>query len=261
MEGARTSADGLLELIAQKGWTEALAQRFEDEYGAAIKRAIVLYLWRLGIVSRYFSPEILRNLPTRELELFENTLSDVWIAILGGLVRRYMREERSGRMNRPFVAYLSGTIKKILITNAQRLGLLPRKSEAEMLLGLASAKKTDTQHKYVALLKFHFERRVREVILANCPRGQFEGVYAHLSQVTAYFFEKHLIQACRASRNKGKRISELAALFMHGDYEEGLLYIGRITPYSETVATKCHQPQGISTDEFLSLLSLRSAGA
>ena len=261
MEGAITSADGLLELIAQRGWTEALAQRFEDEYSVAIKRTIVLYLWRLGIVSRSFSPEILRNLPTRELELFENTLSDVWIAILGGLVRRYIREERLGRIDRPFVAYLSGTIKKILITNAQRLKLLPSKSEAEMLSGLALARKADTQHKYVALLKFHFEGRVREAILANCPSGQFQGVYAHLSQITAYFFEKHLVQACRASRNKGKRISDLAALFMHGDYEEGLLYVGRVAPYSETAATKCYQPQGISTDEFLSLLSLRSASA
>ncbi len=169
MEGAITSADGLLELIARRGWTEALAQRFEDEYGTAIKRTIVLYLWRLGIVSRYFSPELLRNLSSRELELFENTLSDVWIAILGGLVRRYMLAAGAGRINRPFVAYLSGTIKKILITDAQHLGLLPRKSEAEMLLGLSSAKKIETQLRYVALLKFHFEGRVRELILARCP--------------------------------------------------------------------------------------------
>lgn len=261
MDGEKTSADGLLELIAQRGWTEALAQRFEDEYGAAIKRMIVVYLLRLGVVSQYLATSALDTLPGYELELFENTLSDVWIAILGGLVLRYMHKERSGQMNRPFVAYLSGTIKKILITNAQRLGLLPRKSEAEMLLGLALAKKANTQRKYIALLKFHFEGKVREVILADCPHDRFQLVYSHIYQLTAFFFERYLVQVCRADRSRCKRISDLAALFMRTDYEEGLLYVGRVVPYSETAATKCYPASDISTDEFLSRLSLRSAGA
>ena len=261
MEGARKSVDELLELIVHRGWTEALAQRFEDEYGPMIKRTIVLHLWRLGIVSRHFSPNSLRALPTRELELFENTLSDVWIAILGGLVSRYLREEKSGRINRPFTAYLSGTIKKILITNAQRLGLLPRKSEAEMLLALSSAKKFETQQKYVALLKFHFEGKVRELILTCCPPDQFQQVYDHLSQLSAYFFEKYLVQACCASRNKCKKIPDLVALFMRSDYIEGLLYVGHVVPYADSGLTKCYPPQDISIDEFLSLLSLRRTGA
>jgi len=259
MKGAKTSVDGLLRSVAQIGWTEMLAQQFENEYGAAIKRTIVLYLWRLGIVSRYFSHEMLRDLPARELELFENTLSDVWIAIIGGLVLRYMREQYAGRVNKPFIAYLSGAIKKILITNAQRLDLLPRKSEAEMLIGLSSAKRTGTQHKYIALLKFHFEEMVRENILANCLRGQFQQVYVHLSQLTAYFFEKYLIQACQV--NKRKRISDFVTLFMQSDYIKGLFYVGCVTPYSETAATKCYPPQDVSTDEFLSLLSLKRADA
>ncbi len=260
MEVARTSTDGLLDLIAQRGWTEALAQRFEDEYGAVIKRIIVLHLWRLGIVSRHLSPDVLRALPSRELELFENTVSDVWIAVLDGLVSRYVHEERLGRINRPFAAYLSGTVKKILITNAQRLGILPRKSEAEMLSGLCSAKKTSTQEKYIALLKFHFEGKVREGILAGCPPAQFPQVYARLSHLSAYFFEKYLVQACRTHRNKYKRISDFIELFMRADYGKGLTYVGRVVPYSDMTATKCSPPRDFSTDEFLSLLVLRRTG-
>ncbi len=260
MEGAITSADGLLELIAQRGWTEALAQRFEDEYGVAIKRTIVLYLWRLGIVSRYLSDEIQRTIPTRELELFENTLSDVWIAILGGLVRRYRHEQLLGRTDRPFIAYLSGTIRNILITNAQHLGLLPRKSEAEMLLALASAKKPDTQRKYVALLKFHFEERVREMILSHCPSDQFEEVYKHAYQLSAYFFEQYLVQVCSGSKNRYKKIVDIVALFMSRDYREGFRYVGHVAPYSDTAQVRCYPPQDISTEEFLSSLSLRRAG-
>lgn len=260
MEGARDSVDGLLELIAHRGWTEGLAQQFEDEYGAAIKRTIVLHLWRLGIVSRYLSTDLQMVLPTRELELFENTLSDVWIAILGGLVRRYIHEQLSGRTDRPFIAYLSGTIKKILITNAQHLGLLPRKSEAEMLFALASAKKPDTKRKYVALLKFHFEERVKEMILSYCPADQFEQVYKRTSQLSAYFFEQYLVQVCSASRKKYKKIADIVALFMGSDYREGLQYVGHIVPYSDTAKTKCYPPQDISTDEFLTSLSLRRAG-
>ena len=260
MEGARTSVDGLLEVIAQRGWTEALAQRFEDEYGVAIKRTIVLYLWRLGIVSRYLPDELQRAIPTRELELFENTLSDVWIAILGGLVRRYRHEQLSGRIDRPLMAYLSGTIRNILITNAQHLGLLPRKSEAEMLLALASAKKPDTQRKYVALLKFHFEERVREMILSHCPADQFEEIYEHAYQLSGYFFEQYLVWVCTASKNRYKKIADIVALFMGGDYRRGFRYVGHIAPYSDTAEVKCYPPQDISTDEFLSFLSLGRAG-
>ena len=260
MEGAITSADGLLELIEHRGWTEGLAQRFEDEYGVAIKRTIVLYLWRLGIVSHHLSTDLQRTLPTRELELFENTLSDVWIAILGGLVRRYRHEQLSGRTDRPFIAYLSGTIRNILITNAQHLGLLPRKSEAEMLLALASAKKPDTQQKYVALLKFHFEERVREVILSHCPADQFEQVYKHTSQLSAYFFEQYLVRVCNVSKNSCKKIADIVALFMDSDYRKGLRYVGHVAPYSDTAEKKCYPPQDISTDEFLSFLSLGRAG-
>ena len=260
MEGAITSADGLLELIARRGWTEALAQRFEDKYGVAIKRTIVLYLWRLGIVSRYLSDEIQRTIPTRELELFENTLSDVWIAILGGLVRRYRHEQLSGRTDRPFIAYLSGTIRNILITNAQHLGLLPRKSEAEMLLALASAKKPDTQRKYVALLKFHFEERVREMILSHCSADQFEQIYKHAYQLSAYFFEQYLVQVCSGSKNRYKKIVDIVALFMSRDYREGFRYVGHVAPYSDTAQVRCYPPQDISTEEFLSSLSLRRAG-
>jgi len=263
MEDAKTSADGLLELIAQKGWTEERAQRFEDEYGAAIRRAIVLHLWRLGLVSHRFSRDMLRVLPMRKLELFENALSDLWIALLDGLVRRYIREERAGRMNRPFLAYLSGTTKKIIITDAQRLGLLPRMSEGTMLSSLAVAKKVSTQHKYIALLKFHFEDLVRRRILDSCPQGAFQQVYGHLPRLTAYFFEEYLVHACRLERNMGshKRISDLVEVFMRRDYKDGLSYVGHIAPYSDAVMTRCYPPPEVTTDEFLSFLALPSAGA
>jgi len=258
-----TRADGLLRLIAQKGWTEERAQHFEDEYGVAIRQGIVLHLWRLGLVSHRFSPDAMRMLPGLKLELYENTLSDLWIALLGGLVRRYVRERGSGRVTRPFLAYVSGVIKKILITDAQRLGLLPRISEGQMLASLAEAKKAETQHKYIALLKFHFEGIVREEILSNCPLDTFPQVYAHLHRLSAYFFEEYLVRACRSGKSSAgqERITGHVRAFMRSNkHEDGFGYVGKVAAYSDAAMTRCSPPPNITTDEFLSFLALGGAG-
>lgn len=264
MEGVKTSADRFLELIAREGWTEERAQRFEDGYGAAIKRLLILYLWRIGLISyRCSLDHAMLILSDRKQEILENTLSDLWIELLRGLIRRYVHGRIAGTVNRPFLAYLAGTIKNLLIDNAQRAGLLPRQSEAEMLKALAAAKQERTLRGHIARVKFHFWGRVQEAILSNAPRGQFDDVYAHLSQLTAYFFERYLVDTCRSKAydcRKG-RIENIALDFMRSDYEEGLAFAGKITPYcSEAAVTRCYPHSEMSTDEFLTSLSLGRAG-
>jgi len=262
INSGRIDADRLLTVIARQGWTEERAQSFEDEYGAAIRRLVVLNLWRLGFIANRFENAKAANLlSTGKLDLYENTLSDLWIELINGLVKKYVTASAAGKISRPFLAYLAGTIRKLVLANAQRVGLIPRQSEAEMLKAIATSKKEKTRREYVARIKFYFEPIVQDAILSDCPSGQFEQVYRHLPNLTGYFFERYLLSACRPYR-PGKRIAKHASDFIHGDYEQGLDYIGDVTPYcAEVSVTQCFPPPNVSMDEFISGLKFRRAGA
>ncbi len=67
------------------------------------------------------------------------------------------------------------------------------------------------------------------------------------------------MQACSTGRNKCKKIADLVALFMRSDYMEGLLYVGQVAPHADAAVTKCYPPLEMSTDEFLTSLSLGRA--
>lgn len=265
INSGRIDADRLLKIIARQGWTEERAQSFESEYGAAIRRLVVLNLWRLGIIAhRCWAGRAANLLSTGKLDLYENTISDLWIELMNDLVTKYVTGSASGRIRRPFLAYLAGTIKKLLLANAQRLGLIPRQSEAEMLKALASAQKEKTRRQYVARIKFYFEPMVQDAILSNCTDGRFEEVYKHLPNLTSYFFEHYLLSSCcsHGGLRRGKRIAKYAAEFIRGDYGYGLNYIGEVTPYcSETGVTQCFPPPDMPTDDFISGLALKRAGA
>ncbi len=256
-------ADRLLTLIAHKGWTEERAQQFEDEYGAAIRRALILYLWRIGIIAHRFSEEKAASLlSTSKLELYENTLSDLWIELINGLVKKYVAASRTGAIRRPFLAYLAGTIKKLLLKNAQRAGLIPRQSEAAMLKALASVQKEKTRRERIAHIKFYFESTVQDTFLSDCPDDRFEEVYKHLSNLTSYFFEQYLVSTCRSRETRpSKRIAKRASAFIRGDYGPGLNYIGDVTPYcAEIGVTQCFPPPNVSMDDFISGLAFKRAG-
>ena len=68
----------ILQEIARWGWTEELAESFERAFGDDIRRLLVLYLWRLGLVEYRFDPTRASSILTnRKEELYANTLTDM----------------------------------------------------------------------------------------------------------------------------------------------------------------------------------------
>ena len=156
----------MLKKIVRQGWTEALASSFEKAFGDDIRRLLVLYLWRLGIIEYRFDPTRAASILTnRREELYENTLTDIWLELMRGLVDKYVKGFASGKIQQAFRAYLAGAIRHILIRNAQDLSLLPRESYGELLRALCDSKKESTRVQYLARIKFLLWDEVKQGIL------------------------------------------------------------------------------------------------
>jgi hypothetical protein len=219
----------------------------------------------MGLVVQRFDPEnASKILSCRKLELVENTLSDLWIALTRGLITTYMRGRAAGKIRRPFLAYLAGTIHNLLVTNAQSLHLLPRVSESSMLRALSRAKRPSTQRAHLARVKFHLWVKVEDEILALCPSDRFPDVYDHLYHIVDYFFEEYLPTALAASEYPlgPFPLRHLVSRFMQNAYLLGMNYIGTVTPYSSEEMTEIESPsrESDSEDDFLSILALRASG-
>jgi len=225
----------ILQGIVRDGWTEELASSFEMSFGEDIRRLLVLYLWRLGLVEYRFDPTrasaILTN---RREELYENTLTDIWLELIRGLVAKYVKGYDTGKIKQAFRAYLAGVIRHMLIKNAQDLSLLPKESPAELLRALCGAKKESTKAQHIARIKFVLWNQVKQGVLSACSRETFKDIYKELQHVLDYFFEVFLPQNCvLITGNKApKSLSDLISYFGKRELGRAKEYIGTITPYS-----------------------------
>jgi len=246
----------LLQRIARGGWTEELAAEFESTFGEDIRRLLVLYLWRFGLIECRFDPRraesILRG---RRYELYENTLSDLWIHLLRGLVGKYVKRALAGLIQRPFLAYLAGTIRNLLIENAQKLRLLPKESVGEALRALCGRKKEATRTEQLARLKFRLWPQVECELLSACPKDRFNEVYEQLYHIVDYFFEEYLPSKCRAIIGERSRraLSSLLGQFGEAEYRKGSDFIGSVTPYSGDAKTVSFE-ESERWEEFLGLV-------
>jgi hypothetical protein len=223
----------LLRRVARSGWTEELARQFESEFGPELRRLVVLHLFGLGLVEFRFDPDRAREvLSAKRLELLDNTLTDLWLSMLRGLVSKYVRDRASGSVHQEFLAYVSGVVRNTLVENARHLGLIPKCSFVDMLRDLCRSSGDDTRRRHVSSLKYHMESWARREVVSLCPPHLFDQVYRHRGHVIDYFFEVHVPASCQIV-SKGPRTRVLRALldaFGEEEYSRALTYRGKVNP-------------------------------
>lgn len=233
MDTASMTRDQLLHRIARSGWTEELARQFESEFGPELRRLAVLHLFGLGLVEFRFDPDRAKELlSARRLELFDNTLTDLWLSLLRGLVSKYVRDKDSGDVRQEFLAYVSGVVRNTLVENARHLGLIPKRSFVDMLRDLCRSSGDDTRRRHVSSLKFHLESWARREVVSLCPPHMFDEVYRQRGRVIDYFFEVHVPANCRIV-SKGPRtrvLRDLLNAFDGEEYARALSYCGKVNP-------------------------------
>lgn len=265
--GVRASAFSVLERVSRFGWTDETATQFEHQFGDDIRRLIVLYLWKLGLTAYRFDPaRAHRILQTQCLELFENSLSDVWIALTRGLVKDYVRELANRSADSfPFQRYLAGAVRNTVIENARSLRLLPRESESALLRGLCAARRQGTQRAHLARAMYQLQTKAERELLSACPEEESDRVYENLYRLVHHFFEQYVPRQCpRIEKSRGSAIvAKLAEEYMAGEYRAGLEYTGTVTPWDPGAARRVlgHGEDGetdTDEEEFLTLLALRA---
>jgi hypothetical protein len=265
-EGREQAVTTLLRTVSQSGWTEETASRFEREYGDDIRRLVVLYLWKLGLVAYRFDPRRAeRLLQSHCLEVFESTVSDVWMALTHGLVASYLRELGSRPPDGlPFRRYLAGAVRNLVVENARKEGLLPRESEGSLLRGFCAARREGTQRAHLARAMYQLQMKAERELLAACPEGEFECVYENLYRLVHHFFERYIPGECpRIEKLRGSTVMAiLARMYMDGDFKAGLDYTAALTPWDPGAAHRVlghgeDNETDVDEEEFLTLLALR----
>jgi hypothetical protein len=226
--------DPLLRKIHRRGWDDNLAQAFDRKYNPQLRRLAVLHMEKFGLILHWVNPEKPRGLTTRRLELFENTLSDLWERLLGGLVSQYLEGRDEGRIEQEFVAYVGGVIRHLLIANARNLHIIGEETPAEIVRNICQSRRERTLHAKVAWAKFCLEHKVRAGFLFACSREQFEEAYANVHHVSDYFFERFVLSQCETLG--GLRGDILSALLERlrdtpAEFSAALPYIGTVTPF------------------------------
>jgi hypothetical protein len=258
----------LLRTVSRSGWTDETASRFDRELGDDIRRLIVLYLWKLGLVTHRFDPSrAQRLLQAHCLEVFESTISDVWLALARGLLEDYLHElgtRPPGSL--PFRRYIAGVVRNLVLENARRQRLLPRHSELELLRSICAAQREHTKRSHVARAMFYLQSKAEREILGACPPSDFDGVYAHLYRVVHHFFEHYVPGQCaRIVRFRGSgATAALADSYMKGEYRGGFEHEVKATPWDPGATKQVlgHSPceeTDLDEGEFLALLALREA--
>jgi hypothetical protein len=239
-----------------------LGVQFEQEYGDDIRRLLVLYLWDLGLIFFRFDPDKAPEiLSVHKLELYENTFSDLWIELLSGLIAKYINGVSKGKVQESFLAYLAGTIRNILIENAQSIGLFPKDSTNRALRTFCKAKKDSTRKYHMARIKYRLWYTVENELLSCCPGDCFSDVYRNVYHVVDYFFEEYIPKKCSTVENSNDRriLNRLASLFSKKDYKQALTFVGSVTPFlpDATVTVSTDSADGRLDGEIMSMLALR----
>jgi len=259
----RVSIPPLLSRIARHGWTEELGRRFEAEYGDRLRWQIVASMERLGMLQFRISPERTDVLSDRRSALFDNTLSDLWIELMGGMVDRYVQGVREGRIAREIVAYLRGVIRHLVIRNARDLRLIGSETPQESISAFCQAKQESTRRGRLAWLKFALEGRVRQEMLSRCGPEVFQSVYRGVHRVADYFFEEFIPSRCEDVARLGSRVLDVLVgdlLLDSTCLEAAVEYIGTVTPFSAGETATGRVPEAADEDEYLSCLA-RAAGS
>jgi len=253
--------DPLLHKINHSGWTERLADKFEAAYGERLRWHIVVYMEKMGLLQYRFNPQFPAALSSRRLELYEDTLSDLWIKLLDGLVDQFVERVEDGRVHQDFIHYLGGVIRHLVVANARSLGLLSRETPAEIIRGICEARRETTLRAKIAWLKFCYEQRVREEILGRCSRELFPKVYRNVHHIVDYFFEKFILAQCdQFSQCPTNILNILIDRFLESDSNltDALGFIGSVTPFATGGEVVGQVPEATSDDEYLSSLQQAS---
>ena len=261
-----STSQSLLEEIARDGWSEHLAAEFESGLGADVRRLVALHIYRLGLIGYRFDPgNAHRILRGRCLELFENCISDTWIALSGTLIQDYLGECEASGKQLPFLQYLTGVIRNITIDNARNLGLVPRYSERSLLRQLCRAKKEETRRAHVARALFYLRTKVQNELLSSCPRDLAATAYRDLYRLVHHFFEQYLPRQCSQIQRMAARsaLARLVQTYMQEEYKQGVEYMASLTPWDPASSTRLQDrrntDQSYTDEEFLDMLALQTS--
>ncbi|RLD04747.1 MAG: hypothetical protein DRI32_05145 [Chloroflexi bacterium] len=253
--------DPLLLKIQHHGWRDRLAAQFQEQYGSKLRWQIVVRMEKMGFVQQRFNPQFPGSLSSRRLELYENTLSDLWIAILDGAINRFIEGVEQGKVHRKFIYYVGGIIQHLLVANARSLGLIPRETPAAAIRSICEGKQDATRRARIAWAKFCFEHRIRDAFLTRAPSWLFDKIYHNIYHVVDYFFEIFISAQCKhLSSYPSNILNILADMFVDGDFylPDALDFAGTITPYATDVEIKGQVPADASEDEHLSAVQKAS---
>jgi len=253
-----TESNLILKRIVQEGWTEEASSQFMKKYARSIEWSIIVNMERLGLLRFRVNPDIVHSLPSRRLELFENTRSDIKDKLLSGLIPKYLQGVEEGKIQQSFLGYLAGVIRFCLIKNARKVGLLGKETPDELIRGLCKGKKRSNgpdKHR-VAWVKFCLEHQAREEILSRCPDDRFQQVYKNIHHVSDYLFEQFIPKQCSDLLLKGSNLlPRLIEMLLSTDIADAIQYRGSITPYAYRAdVTSIREPEDTVEDEYLTAL-------
>jgi len=226
--------EGLLTAIARTGWNERVAARFMAAYETTIRRVVVSSILQLGLLEHWLNADSTKGLISHfRGELYENTVSDVWVELLGGVVRTYLDGYERGTIRCGFATYLGGVVRNLVIRNARELHLLPSTSVIDELKAICRARQPSTRERHIAKLKYRLEQRVEDEILSACPSSLFERVSRLRHRAVDYFFEVCITQRCSSimSARSADVITDLVGDWAEAEFERAIAFVGRIVPY------------------------------
>jgi len=248
--------DPLLKRIRRRGWTEKLATAFQAKYERHLQWIVIVHMEKAGLLQWRIAPDQAHALSNRRLELYENTLSDMWIQLFEGLSEKYLDRVEKGRVHQEFIPYMSGVVRHLVIENARSLGLLGRETPTEILRSICEAKLEKTRETRTSWAKFCLEHKVRMDLLMIYPRDLFEDAYSRIHRVVDFFFEQFIPSKCSSLQERGHRLLDsLVEEFAESqeDYSQALDYIGTITPFADR-GMDIDETAGSADDEYFALL-------
>jgi hypothetical protein len=256
----KSSPNSLLAKVQQQGWTERLAAQFQDEFGERLRWLVVVQMERVGLLQWRIDPDRVSTLPSQRLELYENTLSDLWVRLLEGLIGQYLNRVRDGHVHQDFIPYTSGVVRHLVIENARLLGLLGRETPGEIIRSICEARLDKTRIARMAWAKFCLEHKVRSELLAAYPRSLFRRAHRSIHRVADYFFEVFIPGNCEGLASRGRRmLDSLVEDFVDSaeQCERACEYIGSVTPFANRGVVR-EESTDPDDSEYLAVLQQQS---
>jgi hypothetical protein len=217
---------------------------------------------KLGLLQSRVHPERISVLTDRRRELFEDTVSDLWVELFGGLVGRYVQGVESDRIHQQFIPYLRGVVRHLVLENARSLKLIGRESPAEVVASVCEARRDRTLHGRIAWMKFSLWSKATQDLLQSCSKETFDSVYRNVHHVLDYFFEQFVPQHCALVKSLGAHVVDelVVRFFDSASLAEAIQYVGRVTPFPASSEAPGGVPHDVDEDEYLSSLATAAEG-